>query len=91
MTRFEGETIDKAAIRWKGCVFSLPQPARHTDVARFIMEALHVDEVLFETQGFVTSADRFVRRERAMRIAIKAGQLKAAPLNVHRLHSEDVW
>jgi hypothetical protein len=85
------ETIDKAAILFKGSVFSLDRPARHTDVSRFIMDSLGVDEVLFCTQGFLTSHGRFVRREPAMRIAIKAGQLKAPALNARHLHSEDVW
>lgn len=91
MSRTEGMTIAAAAIWYDGMTYSLPRPARHTDVANKLI-ALKLDEVAMRgEQGFTTSTGIFVRREPAMRIATEAGQLKAEPINARRLHSEDVW
>lgn len=54
------------------------------------MDTLGIGEVMFETQGFVTSAGRFVRREPAARIAKAAGQIESTKFG-RALYSEDLW
>lgn len=45
-----------------------------------------------DAQGFVTDCGRFVSREEAMDIAIRAGQVKdGKTVNPRRLFSEDLW
>lgn len=90
------ETIEKAAIHYKGTVYSLPRPGRHCDVIRHIWECLgdkpgEEREIHCETQGFLTSTGRFVRREPAMRIAKRAGQLTVGKFQPNTLFSEDLW
>lgn len=85
------EKIERAAILFEGKVWSVPKPGRHHDVLMQIFKT-GVQFVRGETQGFVTSTGRFVRREPAMRIAKKAGQiLKEPTFQPHALFSEDVW
>ena len=85
------ERIECAAILFKGKVWSTPRPGRHHDVFQ-VMFAAGIPEVHGETQGFMTSSGRFVRREPAMRIARKAGQiLKEPTFQPRTLFSEDVW
>lgn len=81
------ETIERAAIRHCGEVYSLPRPARHHDVAHWLSGRGARGGV----QGFVTSKGRFVGRREAMRIAEKAGQLRGEPYVIGELFSEDVW
>ncbi|MFA6046456.1 MAG: hypothetical protein WC718_15835 [Phycisphaerales bacterium] len=82
-------TIERAAIRWGGRVWSLPRPARHHDVIALIHRAtgaMGIDDV----QGFVTSTGRFVDRKDGAEIALASGQVEALrwPPN---LFSEDLW
>ena len=45
-----------------------------------------------EEQGFLTNTNKFVNREYALEIAIKANQLKDGNNhNLKKLHSEDLW
>lgn len=88
--RIEGETIETAAILFKGIIFTLPRPARHHDVMRLVWETYGDEVIGSETQGFVTSTGRFVRREPAVRIAKKARQIEA-PKFPPKLYSEDLW
>jgi hypothetical protein len=95
--RIAGETIETAAIFHDGKVWTLPRPARHIDVMQHIWKELHYktddDKLIvigFETQGFVTSAGRFVRREPAARIAKQAKQIIALKWPP-KLYSEDLW
>lgn len=96
MIRVEGETIEVAAILYEGTVYSLPRPGRHCDVIRHIWEKLgdkpgEERHIRGETQGFVTSTGRFVRREPAMRIAKAAKQLTEGKFQPCALFSEDLW
>lgn len=86
-----GMKITAAAIFHDGMAYSMAAPARHCNIADKLV-SLKLDAAAFHgEQGFLTSTGIFVRREPAMRIATKAGQLKGEPLNARRLHSEDVW
>lgn len=91
MTRYEGQTIQAAAIWHDGMTYSMARPNRHHDIGHKLI-ALGLEDVsLRGEQGFVTSRGVFVRREPAMRIAREAGQLKVDPINANRLHTEDLW
>lgn len=93
MTEPQPERITRAAIRYKGNIVSLPQPARHHDIIRHIADELkwhpHYLPVCGpEDQGFVTNTGRFIDRVEAYRVALNAGQLLRGTPN---LFSEDVW
>lgn len=83
------ERIIAVAISAFGVIASLPAPARHGDV----LNKLHDFNSLPlppDTQGFLTSAGRYVNRRDAAKIALEAGQvatLEAPP----QLYSEDLW
>ncbi len=89
------ETVECAAIKFQGVVFSVPRPGRHPDVIRKICRETGVPNVPgINPQGFVTSTGRFVTREEAMRIAITARQpwRDTGPHEGQtRLFSEDLW
>ena len=92
LRRMAGESIQAAAIRHEGKVWSVPPPGRHHDVIRLIAEArpetLPVKGGI--AQGFVTSKGRFVTRTLAGKIALSAGQTVALRWGPH-LYSEDLW
>lgn len=85
------ETIDTAAIKWNGRVWSVPRPGRHCDVFRAIWAEMGEVEVLGGTQGFVTSTGRFTDRKEGMNIAKAAGQLERGKFQPNTLFSEDLW
>lgn len=86
-----GETIEGAAIRHAGKIYSLPRPARHHDVIARVRGLGLGGPVSAHAQGFVTDRGRFVDRREACTIARLAGQIveKHGPRDV--LFSEDVW
>lgn len=84
------ETIECAAILRQGKVWSVPRPGRHHDVL-MLMFSTGIEESHGDTQGFVTSAGRFVKRGLAVRIAKKAGQITEPKFQPHALFSEDLW
>ena len=90
------EIILRAAVRWKGGVWSLPAPRRHGDVLMFMDEMFASSEPGMDgEQGFLTSHGRFVGRRIAYRIAVNAGQFGngpgGGPDQRDELYSEDVW
>lgn len=86
-------TVDRAACRWRGVVYSAPRPARHHDVLHAIAESLGgVAAPHGEVeQGFLDDLGRFLTREQAGEVATLSGQLRDAPLRDGRLYSEDLW
>lgn len=78
-------TIKAAAVILDGEVWT---GYRHAEIMRSIWAKHGAVKVSQEAQGFVTDADRFVGREEAARIALKAGQIKKAK---SELFSEDVF
>lgn len=99
------EKIAAAAIQFNNCAWTVPRPARHGDVLKFILD-VHpsLDAVLGETQGFITTGGawegRFVDRFEARKIADAAGQIIASRIGPDgvpykfqhsQLFSEDVW
>jgi hypothetical protein len=91
------ETIVAAAIKHRsGAVYWLPRPARHCHVIRHMVDTTGLPPPVGhcgDTQGFMTSANRFVDRREAAAIAIKAGQVEPSKL-IHdppELFSENMW
>lgn len=86
--------VEKAAIRTsEGEVYSVDQPGRHHDVIRLIRSSGYSGPVGGDRQGFLLSDGRFVMRKGALRVAIKAGQVKREDCHAPGigLFSEDVW
>lgn len=85
----ERETVERAAVLHKGVIYDVDRPGYHRDAmdkaARLIGEEVYFDQ---ESQGFVTSAGRFVSRYVAARLAFKAGQTATIK---NPLTSEDLW
>lgn len=89
------ERIVKAALRKNGIIATPAiERGRHHD----IFAAFHragVDEFVDADQGFTTDAGRFVNREEAALIALRAEQLLPGREKVvavsRQLYSEDVW
>jgi hypothetical protein len=83
-------TVAAAAILGhNGDIWSLPRPARHHHVIKFMAESGEPTPINGE-QGFVLSDGRFVMRKAAAYLALKNGQIKSLkwPPN---LYSEDIW
>lgn len=87
------ETITGVAmLTGDGRMFALPRPYRHNHLfalAAFINQGPGDSH----TDGFMTSAGRFVGREEAQQICIAAGQPNRRSGNPTdpKLYSEDVW
>lgn len=67
------ERIIAAALENKGLVFSQPMPSRHHDII-YSIDRAGLDAVQMR-QGFLTNRGRFVNREIALEIALRAEQL----------------
>ena len=83
------EHIIAAAFIGGGVTFSIPKPARHSD----LFSAMSV-LIPPEHQGFLTSEGRFVDRTEAYQIAATNGQLAgraAGQYDGNELFSEDLW
>ena len=81
--------IKCAAIRYNGKIF---EGTGHAEIGyRMVREGICKDPYHSgEDQGFVTDCGRYVRREAALAIAIKAGQIKEGEhLHSTKLFSED--
>lgn len=83
------EKVVAAACRYDGLVCALPQPARHHHIIRALATIQGIEMPVDKEQGFVTNTGRFVNREEAAEIALKAKQV----LSLERtwLASEDLW
>jgi hypothetical protein len=84
----DGERIVCAAIKRGNFIHAVLAPARHGDIFRSI-GVCDVKEV--ETQGFLTSAGRFVDRVEGAKIADAAGQRKPTHVGRDELYTEDMW
>ena len=89
------ERIVAAAIVDDNAVmYSMPRPNRHHHIIHAISEqdvAGVVNIMDPSGQGFLTSYNRFVDREDALLIAVKAGQVQSGNHHKRHLFSEDVW
>lgn len=84
--------ITSVAIKFDGQVWSLPPPARHHDVIRWIAESNGEGINGPDEQGFISSDGVFVNRTQALEIALAANQvLDVNNVRANRLFSEDLW
>lgn len=87
------ETVERAALRVNGEVWSLPRPARHMHLIHAWCSANRRKPIADHEAGFLTSKGRFVTRAEALELALAAGQVD----NVEALRggatltSEDLW
>lgn len=84
------ERIERAAIRHGDTVYSLPRPARHHAVIKFMAEKGFGPGDMLD-QGFETDQGRFVDRYEAVQIAREAGQILVKHQPEDKLFSEDMW
>jgi hypothetical protein len=82
--------VAAAILDPEGKPVSLPPPARHGHIIRYMAEELHHKTPISGEQGFMLSDGRFARRKPAGRIAIKAGQIRELS-HPSLLYSEDLW
>lgn len=87
--------IVRAAIRFRGIIYSVAAPGRHHDCIRLAAETTgeqyidcHDDD-----QGFIDSTGRYLRRAQALRVALESGQATkdCIGFKLGKLFSEDVW
>ncbi len=80
------EKIISVAIRWNNVIASLPAPARHIDVMKYLPFIKDLDD-----QGFLTDTGRWISRKEAWELATKNEQLIGTGYTPGILFSEDVW
>ena len=69
-------------------VFSLPKPARHSDVVRSFRDEI---PVVF-TPGFLDDSGRFLGRMQAAAHAVACSQVRIDAINLNLgLFTEDLW
>lgn len=81
--------IKCAAIRYKGKIY---EGRNHSEIGLKMIRD-KVCPIPFpggDNQGFVTECGRYVRREPARMIALRAGQIKEKTIHQHKLFSEDL-
>lgn len=84
--------ITGVAIKINGDIYSLPKPARHSDLIRHLCEKTTIKSILGTraAQGFVDENGEFLDRKSALQRAIAAGQITWHVPGV-LLFSEDLW
>lgn len=73
-----------------GVAISLPPPARHHDIIRYMVEGLNRPAPITGEQGFLMSDGAFARRGRAAMLAIVSGQIQKT-ITPDWLCTEDLW
>lgn len=84
--------ITHVAVKANGKLYSLPEPARHSDVIRLAVEDGAPTPIKQRQQGFLDSEGQWLTRADAFNVALKAGQVESR--EAHRctlLFSEDLW
>lgn len=86
------ERIVAAAVLWLGATVTMAAAARHHTIMHQIAKNCpEAQEPQWGEQGFITSKGRFVSREVAHGIAMRAGQIIGHPRHPRELFSEDLW
>lgn len=83
-------TVVAAAIQKDGKTWTLPAPARHHDIIRYMISQ-GVKPPCSGEQGFIFSTGEFADREESRKVAVAANQLLPRAVNSPDLFSEDVW
>lgn len=82
--------ITHAAIRQNGVTYSLPAPARHHDVIRYMVEEGFVVPPVVGEQGFLDGFGFFWNRREAALQAMACMQITDLRWPPY-LYSEDLW
>jgi len=83
-----------AAIRLDGVIHTLPAPARHHDIIRFMAVDLGMPTPITGEQGFLADYQgqaRFANRIQAKAMASRSGQILEGKGLLRELFSEDLW
>lgn len=83
-----------AAIRQDGVIYTLPVPARHHDIIRYMALDIGMPTPIAGEQGFLVSHQgeaRFANRTQAKAIARRSGQILEGKGLLRELFSEDLW
>ena len=84
------ETIEGVSVIANNKRYDLPRPYHHHHCRRkAIREA--VDTITIQSEEFITNTKRYVSREEALKIAIRAGQLIDRNSHSTKLYSDSVW
>ncbi len=83
--------IEKAAIKYKGIVYSLPRPNRHHNIIYDLVYVKGFTPPCSGEQGFIDTMGSFLTRKEALSIAQSAKQIKNGKIIGGELTSEDLW
>lgn len=84
--------IHAVAIKYKGTLYTLPQPARHYELMPIICEDTGANVIFGQgEQGFITDTGEFLGRVEAGKHALACGQCKMIASASGELYSEEVW
>jgi hypothetical protein len=84
------ERIVAAAVRYKGINFTLPAPARHSDILR-VLHSINEDAAISCQQGFLTDTGLFLGRVGAKALVRDNNQPTIRDIHAEELFSEDLW
>lgn len=84
--------IHAVAIKYKGVLYTLPQPARHYELMHLINEDTGNNFIFGQGEnGFITDTGEFLGRVGAGKHALACGQCKSIASASGELYSEEVW
>ena len=93
----ETKPIKAAAIKLNEQIFTLPKPSRHADIISYMLTPIEQGGAGQPNArggecGFITEADQFVTRWRALRIAKYYNQLLEGHTGFQgELYTNDLW
>ncbi|ABF71317.1 p063 [Rhizobium phage 16-3] len=82
--------IVASAVRYNGITFSMPAPARHSDILRPLYDLSETTAICCE-QGFLTDTGEFLGRIGAKQLVKDMSQPTIRDTHRTELFSEDLW
>lgn len=83
--------IVRAAVLYKGFVWSKPAPMRHSDIINEMFDILGENIDAIQTDGFVSASGHFLDRSSALALARASGQEFIEEPTGDELFSENIW
>lgn len=83
--------IVRAAVLYKGFVWSKPSPMRHSDIINEMFDILGGNVDSIQTDGFVSASGHFLERRSALILARDSGQEFIEEPAGEELFSENLW
>lgn len=83
--------VIRAAVLYKGHAWSMPAPARHSDIINSMFDMLGGVIDAQQTDGFLTASGHFLDRVEGLRAARDAGQSFLETPASEELFSENLW